>query len=102
MNSLIKIAKTLTGEIVISGQLKAHPDLSFDDLKKNLHLQVFEVGRPLSIFQEISPNTIAKEFQVIFSLVLENFIFPTKVLRNDCWQVTKRNSIKSISGLFPM
>ena len=64
MNYLASSIKTATGEMLISGELKSLPDLSFQDLNRNVHLKVFEIGRILKNYTKSSDALQSKEFTV--------------------------------------
>ena len=66
--------KTLTGNITVSGQLESLTDLSFPDLKRNIHLEVFELGYNLKGYHKVSQKLIKSEYNVRVKKIL-NVLF---------------------------
>ncbi|OMJ69939.1 hypothetical protein SteCoe_32208 [Stentor coeruleus] len=65
MKKIASVIKTATGEMVISGPLPAHEDLSYFDLGASIHFTAFELGRNLKNYRKLSLNSLIKEFHAV-------------------------------------
>lgn len=64
MKKISSVIKTATGEMMVSGPLAAHEDLSYPDLGASVHFTAFELGRSLKNYRKLSLNSLVKEFHV--------------------------------------